>query len=275
MSQFRPSGFNILPVAVKNLLIINGLMYLATVVASSTFGIDLVEQLGLYYIGSTHFKPFQFVSHLFMHGSFMHIFSNMFALWMFGAVLENVWGPKRFMFYYLVTGLGAAMLHSAVIYYEITTFENKIENYTQQPTYENFSDIVKNEIPSQYRPSFDQLLSRWNYEGDNETVKENSMHLLNQMVDLKKDVPTVGASGAVFGVLLAFGMLFPNTYIYLYFFFPIKAKYFVALYALFELYSGIQSNPADNVAHFAHLGGMLFGFFLIKFWNKRNRSDFF
>lgn len=219
------SNFKILPDVVKNLLIINGLFFLATYAAAG-FGVDMVRLLGLYYIDSEYFRPYQFVSHMFMHGGIMHIFSNMFALWMFGSKLENHWGPKRFLFFYFFTGLGAAFIHSTVTYFEIQNLQNAMID-----------------------PGYLQAV---------------------------KNIPTVGASGAVFGVLLAFGMLFPNTRLMLLFPpIPIKAKYFVFFYALFELYAGVTSiHGGSNIAHFAHLGGMLFAFILIKYWN-RSRNEFF
>lgn len=244
--QYRPSGFRLLPPVVKNLLIINGLVFLATIALESQFGFDLVEYFGLRHWGSQHFKPYQFITHLFMHGGLMHLVSNMFALWMFGYALENVWGGKRFLIYYAITGLGAAVLHLAVNQYQIISLQS-------QMTQEQIA-LVFNEgygILRQNQNFIDPLMGKLN---------------------LLYNIPTVGASGAVFGVLLAFGMLFPNQVIYLNFFFPIKAKYFVALYGFFELFAGIQNSEGDNIAHFAHLGGMLFGYFLIKYWNKGSRQ---
>ncbi|MEY3342413.1 MAG: hypothetical protein RL090_97 [Bacteroidota bacterium] len=214
--DYRPAPFNILPNVVKNLLIINGIFLLADTVLSNQLGLSINEMLGLYFPLSDKFAPYQFITHLFLHGNFLHLFSNMFALWMFGAVLENHWGPKRFLVYYFATGLGAAVIH---------------------------------------------LL--WNWYDWNTNPDSNAMFSY-----------VVGASGAVFGVLLAFGMMFPNTLIYVFFAIPIKAKYFVIIYGLLELYSGLSNNPLDNTAHFAHLGGMLFGFILIKYWKQKDRRYF-
>ncbi|MFN8287274.1 MAG: rhomboid family intramembrane serine protease [Chitinophagales bacterium] len=210
---------------VFNLLAINVVVFLLT----SFKGQLMYEWFALYYPASPAFKPVQLVSHMFMHGTIMHIFSNMFALYMFGAVLERVWGPKRFLLFYFVTGLGAMVLYTAV-----------------------HALIVYN-ISGSVAPPLNTVMQ---YE---------------QLYSIYYD-RTVGASGAVFGILVAFGMLFPNTeLILLYFPIPIKAKYFVSLYVLFELYSGFQMNPSDNIAHFAHLGGALFGFIMVKYWN-RNRN---
>ena len=231
--MYRPGNFNELPVVVKNLLIINGLLFLATI-SLSNLGIDLVKILGLHQFQSTDFRPHQLITHLFMHANFTHLFFNMFALWMFGKILENIWGQKRFLIYYMITGVGAAFIHLMISQYQIISLGNEIP------------ELVNIAIEGRYSPSVP--LSK----------------KLTQLII----TPTVGASGAVFGLLLAFGMLFPNALLYLYFAIPIKAKYFVIGYGILELYAGISNNPADNVAHFAHLGGMIFGYFLIKYWKK-------
>jgi len=231
--MYSPGNFNELPVVVKNLLIINGLLFLATI-SLNNLGIDLVKIFGLHQFQSNDFRPHQIITHLFMHGSFTHLFFNMFALWMFGKILENIWGQKKFLIYYMITGIGAAAIHLIFCQYQIINISNQIP------------DLVNIAIEGKYNPSI--------------PISKK----LTQLII----TPTVGASGAVFGLLLAFGMLFPNALLYLYFAIPIKAKYFVIGYGLIELYAGISNNPADNVAHFAHLGGMIFGYFLIKYWKK-------
>ena len=174
-----------MPTVTKNLIIINVLLFLAQFVAQS-YGINLSDYLGLHFFLADNFNPAQLFTYMFMHGGFTHIFFNMFAVWMFGRILEQVWGPKRFLFYYILCG----------------------------------------------------------------------------------------ASGAVYAILLAFGMLFPNQQLFIFPLpFPIKAKFFVIGYALIELYAGFANNPGDNVAHFAHLGGMIFGFILIMYWRKKNRNN--
>jgi membrane associated rhomboid family serine protease len=270
--QYRPSQFKLLPDAVKNLLIINGLFFLATYVLSEKFGINLELKLGLFYFESEFFRPYQLVTHLFMHGSMMHIFSNMFSLWMFGTALENYWGPKRFLIYYFATGLGAALIHSLASGYDIYMLRDTIHAFNDSPSLESFIHFTRDKVPLAYQSSFMELSSAWeSHPLQNNEFIANANQLMNQLLTLKINIPTVGASGAVFGVLLAFGMLFPNNVIYIYFAIPLKAKYFVILYGLFELYNGFQNNPQDNVAHFAHLGGMLFGFLLIKYWNRHSK----
>lgn len=186
-----------LPTAVKHLLIINLIVFLATI-ALERYGLyAITNSMALWSIQSGLFKIWQPLTYMFMHASIDHIFFNMFALWMFGCILENYWGTKRFLIYYLVCGLGAAAINLLVA----------------------------------------------------------------------PGGPTVGASGAVYGILLAFGMTFPNEYIYLYFLLPIKAKWFVVIYAALELFEGVF-HSMDGIAHFAHLGGMLFGLLLILWWRK-------
>lgn len=227
-------------------MIINGLFFLGTI-AFQRYGIDLTELLGLFVPQSKHFRPHQLVSYIFMHGNFEHIFFNMFALWMFGNSLENYWGGKRFLIYYMATGLGAGLIHLGVLEAELFSILPQISA--------DALAMVKQEGLSVL------------YNGQN--YSDPVLSQLNAILN----VPTVGASGAVFGLLLAFGMMFPNAQIYIYFLFPIRAKYFVIIYGLFELFSGISNRPGDNVAHFAHLGGMLIGYILLKYWQK-NKTRF-
>lgn len=225
MNNFRPGGFAVLPTVVKNLLIINVLFFLATMAAESVFRIDLADYLGLHYIEASDFHPYQLVTYMFMHGSFTHLFFNMFALWMFGNTLENIWGSNRFLLFYFVCGIGAGLVQELVQYIQYAT---TLQAYTSV----NMGGHI---IP---------------------------------MGDYLNLLKTVGASGAVYGILLAFGMMFPNSTLYIYFAIPIKAKWFVLIYGVIELFSGL-SGTADGVAHFAHLGGMLFGLILILYWKKK------
>lgn len=233
MADFRPSSFQILPTVIKNLLIINVLVFIAQNVLPKA-GINLDDTFALHTAQSELFKPWQLVTYMFMHGDIGHIFSNMFALWMFGATLENLWGPKRFLTFYLVCGLGAALCHMTVLYFENQKILNDFYTWSILEQNANAADLQS---------------------------------LLN--------VPTIGASGAVFGCLAAFGYLFPNTSIYIYFLFPLKAKWFVLLYAGFEFFAGIQNSAGDTIAHFAHLGGALVGFLLAYYWNKTNKRTFY
>ena len=245
--MYRPSSFSQLPEIVKNLLIINGLFFFASY-SLQNLGIDLYKIFGLHQFQSPDFRPYQLVTHFFMHASLTHLFFNMFALWMFGKTLENIWGRKRFIIYYVITALGAAAIHLTVCQIEILSLQSQLNPAQLNELLENGKSILER--------------------------GQNYNNQLMQKLNLLINTPTVGASGAVFGLLLAFGMLFPNTLLYVYFAIPIKAKYFVMVYGALELYSGLSNNPADNVAHFAHLGGMLFGYILIKYW-KNNSSSFY
>ena len=220
--QYSPTGFRVLPPVVKHLLIINAILFLATFTLNR-FNIDLSDYLGLHFFLAKDFMPYQLFTYMFMHANFEHIVFNMFALWMFGNTLENIWGSKRFLLFYIICGLGAAVSQEVV---QFIDFEMR----TDWQGLAILNDGMR------------EVLNTWN---------------------------TVGASGAVYGLLLAFGMLFPNSRIYLYFLFPIKAKWFVIGYAVIELLSGFFTS--GNVAHFAHLGGMLFGLILILIWKKKGK----
>jgi membrane associated rhomboid family serine protease len=263
-----------IPPVVKNLILINIIMLLATWVLSNIAGIQLSSVLGLHYFKSDLFSPYQYVTHMFMHGGLMHLFFNMFALYMFGRVLETVWGSKRFFIYFVVTGLGAAALHTFVIHLQMTSIANDITAYFNTPTPEAFALLVKDHFPEYYTQIYSKLLDGWYSNPESTQYIAMSRQYISELMDFKMNIPTVGASGAVFGVLLAFGMLFPNTELMLLFPpIPIKAKYFVIFYGGLELWLGL-TQPGSNIAHFAHLGGMLFGFILIKIWNTK-RTNFY
>jgi len=278
--MIRPGGFSVLPDVVKNLIIINVLLFLATI-ATANFGFDLRNTLGLHMPGSQAFRPYQLITYMFMHGSFGHIFFNMFAVWMFGSSIENVWGPKRFLIFYLLTGIGAAALHYGILYFEMLPDLQLMDAYIANPSIGNLNMLIEsfrfsgNLIDeaglradfNEFQVAYDTLLL---YPSDSSSLSFTSNFMANYKEVYLSAPNVVGASGSLFGILLAFGMLFPNTPLFLIFFpIPIKAKYFVIGYGLIELFSGLQNNPGDNVAHFAHLGGMLFGFILIKFWKSR------
>lgn len=275
MDQYRPTGFNILPPVVKNLLILNGLFFLATIATGTRFGFDLTDMLGLHYFQAEKFRPYQFITYMFMHGGLMHILFNMFALWMFGNAIENIWGPKRFLIYYLVTGVGAAITHYVVFYFEISPVIAAIDAYLNNPTPESLNvflnsgyfKIMSVEVQDNFnifREHYNQLL----FADPNQALQLSVDFISQYKIDFLNAPVVVGASGAVFGILLAFGMMFPNALIYVYFAIPVKAKYFVIIYGAIELFSGIY-DTGSNVAHFAHLGGMIFGYLLLLYWKKR------
>ncbi len=273
---YRPSSFNVLPLVVKNLLIINGLFFLATWAFKSQYDIDLTNYLGLHYFTSQYFRPYQFITYMFMHGGIDHIFFNMFALWMFGNVLENFWGPKRFLIFYMATGIGAALIYMSYQAFQFYRIDVSVQELLNNPIPEEYYSLIKKHFSGyleigQNQMQIDAFVKHWSLDLTNKLYLKQALTDINQFITFQQDNPIVGASGAIFGVLLAFGMLFPNTLLYVYFLIPIKAKYFVIFYGALELYSGIINNPGDNVAHFAHLGGMLFGFILIKYWQKKNK----
>jgi membrane associated rhomboid family serine protease len=285
MTEFRPGRFQILPVIIKNLLIINGLVFLAQLTLD---GIDprgdlspktgaLMDLFALHHILSPLFKPWQLLTHMFMHGGLMHIFGNMFALWMFGSILENLWGPKKFLVFYILCGLGAAVLHLASLYYESMPLLADLSRFKAQPNPETFRLFFeKNQVNSQEALDFlNKILYSWGNNSTDPTVRNQAINAVTDYTNQQLSEPTVGASGAVFGCLAAFGYLFPNNYIYLYFFVPMKAKWFVILYIGLELYWSYQNSAGDNVAHIAHLGGALVGFLLVFFWNRTNRRQFY
>jgi len=240
------SGFLRLPPVVKNIILINVLMLLVDYVAKSVFGMDLTMVLGLYFPKSEQFIPLQIVTHMFMHGGLWHLFFNMYALYIFGQVLENVWGPKRFFIYYMVCGLGAAFIHETVILFQYERLLNIISPDNLQ--------LVLNEGTAYIR--------------EGKVFTDENMKSLQLLLN----TPTVGASGAVFGILLAFGVLFPNTQLMLLIPpMPIRAKYFVLIYGAIELYLAL-TQPGSNIAHAAHLGGMLFGYILIRYWRKTTNT---
>jgi membrane associated rhomboid family serine protease len=276
--QFRPRSFKVLPEVVKNLLIINGILFLATQVLRSR-GIDLNDILGLHYFEAEKFRVYQFVTYMFMHGSFTHILFNMFAVWMFGAAIENIWGPRRFLTFYIITGLGAAVAHYGIVYFEIQPTLAYFDNYIANPSMEGLQGLISSDAFRNF--SSQDMIDHYNAftrefnamlgTNPNEALQLSVDYMKQLRVDALNAPVVVGASGAVFGLLLAYGMTFPNSIIYLYFAIPIKAKYFVILYGLLELFSGIANVAGDNVAHFAHLGGLVTGILLILYWKNKNK----
>ena len=221
---------NNIPTMTKNLLIVNVLAFIATFVFERS-GIDLTRMLGLHFFLASEFHIYQFITYMFLHGGFTHILFNMFALWMFGSVIERVWGPKKFLFYYICCGVGAGFTQELVQY--ITYSMEGIAAYQ----YVNAGGV---------QMTTDAYINLWT---------------------------TIGASGAVYGILLAFGMIFPNERLFIIPFpFPIKAKWLIVGYIAIEMFSAM-SGPGDGVAHMAHLGGMLFGFLLIRYWQKHPDSS--
>jgi len=235
MSAYRQSPFANLTPVVKNLLIINLICFLPFVVMSEQNYHTITLWTGLTYFNSPYFKVWQVFTYMFMHGGWQHILFNMFALFSFGPILEYAIGPKRFLSFYLICGIGAGLLQLFVQAIEV-------HNYTGGFTLQ-----------------FPELIETYQQAGANGQALYDIYH-----------IPVVGASGAIFGVLVAFGMLFPNMELMMLFIpVPVKAKYLIIFYVVAEIYAGLSPTAGDNVAHFAHIGGALFGFLLIKAWNLR------
>ena len=255
MNGYGRSGGGFLssiPPIVKNLIIINALIFLATQI--DAFRVPMFRYLALYYPESPFFMPHQFFTHMFMHGGFMHLFFNMYALWIFGSPLERTWGPKRFLTFYIITGIGASLIYCLVQWIQMMGYESSMapEALSYMKSMINDSGFINDVLDKRVqglRSVFPGVADSWY---------------------LAITTPMVGASGAIFGVLLGFGMLFPNVVLQL--IIPpvrLKAKYFVMIYGALELYLSIQQ-PGDSVAHVAHVGGLIFGYILIRLWKKQN-----
>jgi membrane associated rhomboid family serine protease len=274
---------------VKNLLIINILFFVATYLAGEYFSPEssywitnpLIKYLALFYPESDFFQPYQFITHMFMHGGFPHILFNMYALWMFGTAIENAWGGKRFLFYYLFTGIGAAALHTLVNYIILSGIAADIPasgSLLTPELFKHFIDAHRDGFNQTFINQLIEIYQGWSMQPDDMAYAKNALAGMNHMLAAMQNIPTVGASGAVFGLLLAFGMMYPNARLMFIFFpVPIRAKWMVIGYGAIELFLGI-SQPGSSIAHFAHIGGMLFGFILIWYWKqqaKKNQDNFY
>ncbi len=258
-------GFKLTPV-VKAILIINLLFFIIGVFLR----LDLAQLLGLRNIYSSHFQPFQFLTHMFIHQGFWHLFYNMFALIIFGPLLEHYWDSKKFATFYLITGLGASALYAGINHFELSMLKSSIDAFRANPNPDLLAEIILKESMINYERLHDFLNNFTNNPSDIGLITE-SKDLLYELFRIKSNIPMVGASGAVFGILMAFGMTFPNMELQLLIPpIPIKAKYLVAIYACYEVFRIIQNKPDDNVAHFAHMGGMLFAFILLKLWKNES-----
>jgi len=278
MTEFRPSRFEILPIIVKNLLIINGLFYLAQVTFSKgavpVFSFE--DTLALHAWQSDLFKPWQLITHMFLHGDFYHILGNMFALWMFGSILENVWGAKRFLTFYLICGLGAALIHLLFLSYELTPIMKDYALVLQQQNDPvSFVDAMAS-FGRKYNMGFnEEALSFLKADPSNTLMTDKVLEAVTTYYNNRINTATLGASGAVFGILAAFVYLFPNTYIYLYFLVPVKAKWLGLLYFSYELFFALQNSAGDNVARWAHIGGAIVGLLIVITWNKTNKKTLY
>jgi membrane associated rhomboid family serine protease len=263
---------------VRTLIIINVVAYVLLLLASEYAGEQPLKILALHNWLSPDFKPWQIITHLFLHstGGVFHLFFNMLALWMFGSALEQTWGEKRFMYYYFTCGIGSALVHNTVVGFQLQPMIAAADLYLSNPSYTLFEQFISNHLPGSYdNEQINEFLLAWYNDRLNPGFIAQSQVFVNDVVEFRTNIPTVGASGAVYGLLLAFGMTFPNAMIMMLIPpIPMKAKYFVIVYGLIELSMGIRNNIEDNVAHFAHLGGMVFGLLLILYYRKIDRTKF-
>tara|TARA_B110000503_G_scaffold130636_1_gene204252 strand:- start:679 stop:1428 length:750 start_codon:yes stop_codon:yes gene_type:complete len=248
--------FRNIPPITKNLLIINVLFYIVSLYFLKT-GTNLTSILGAHYFGSAIFEPYQIITHMFMHdlNSFMHILFNMLLLVMFGGHLERVWGSKRYFIFYIACGLGAFVLYNSIGAWQIMELKNQLitEGYNMADLDFKIADKDFNQI---------------------ELLSNQSEKIIQSYVDLTYS-SLVGASGAIFGLLAGFALLFPNTELMLIFPpIPVKAKYLIGGYLAFEIYNSVF-NSGDTIAHLAHVGGAIVGAIFIFIWKKKDRQNFY
>jgi len=265
--------FNLTP-TVRNLLIANLVFFLAQ---ENIRLVPSLTQLGsLYPLGSPYFHFWQLFTYMFLHANWGHIFSNMFGLIVFGPMLEQRWGGQRFLAFWLMCGVGAGALYEGVKAYDTYKIEAAYTEFKASPAayeYDHFMQLsgLKDDVD-------DQAARAWARNPNDPNLRTDLVARAADKYNLLHTAPIggmIGASGALFGLMFAFAYLFPNTELFLLFIpFPIKAKYFVFFYALYELYAGIHQAPGDNIAHFAHLGGLLIGFIILKFWES-GRARFY
>ncbi len=265
-------NFSLSPV-VRVLLIINFAVFglqLVTYEAAPMVYLYISNYFSLNYVESKYFYPFQFITYMFLHGDLMHIISNMFGLFMFGPLLEGILGSRKFFLLYMIAGMGAGLLNMGILFLENRQLEADCNQYLKDPNPIGYVHFLSEHYP------------KWNY--DNGVAKsvdyfdahpnqpEESIAFIKEIYDYKTSGRTVGASGAVFALLVAFAMIFPNLELFLLFFpFPIKAKYFVTIYVLYEIYAGLGYAGNSNIAHFAHVSGALVGFLMIRYWKIPRR----
>ncbi|MBD3628730.1 rhomboid family intramembrane serine protease [Cyclobacterium sp.] len=260
--------FRALTPIVKNLLLITVGMH----VVVSFFIPQLKSLFALYYVESRFFMPFQFVTYMFMHADFWHLFSNMFGLFIFGPLLEQFLGPKKILILWMVCGVGSGVMYSGYNAYKMGKLSNSIEAFTANPDPESFNRFVSDNR-HMFNPAIYDFIDSYSRNPDNYEIQEQAKRAMLDVRESQANIPMVGASGALFGILIAFGMLFPNTQLFLLFPpMPVKAKYLVLFYGLYTVYNIFVSNPTDNVAHFAHLSGLMIGAVLVVYWKKDRRN---
>ena len=259
---------------VQRLLLLNiSLFILSTILSQS---IDLNNILALHSKYSEKFIPYQFVTYMFMHADFMHLFGNMLGLYFFGPMLEHFLGFKKFLILYFVCGIGAGLLYWGLNAYEVHAVREDAIAYVQNPDPDEYNVFINEHFKIGHDiPEVVKSMEDYTSEPNNSKYIDDSKTIVQAIVLKQSNFSLVGASGAIFGILMAFALLFPNTELMLLFPpIPIKAKYMVGAYAIFEIYSLYANRPDDNVAHFAHITGMIFAFILVRYW-KTNRNSFY
>lgn len=253
---------------VKYILIINVVVLLIQSLLSLPFS----DWFGLRVVFADKFQPFQFITYMWVHGGFYHLLGNMFAVFIFGPLLEQFWGSRKFLTFYLICGIGAGVLFGIADFFEKYELKQDTEAYIDNPDPEKFQIfILDHRISQRGVQELANFGDRYFENPNNTNLIAQSKVYVQQIYDLYSNIPMVGASGAVFGILMAFGMLFPNTQLFLLFPpIPIKAKYLVLFYGLYEVYAEFSRTAGDNIAHLAHLGGMLIAFIMIKYWQKKS-----
>lgn len=248
------------------------------IITLAIFGIEMLlntsfsNWLGLHFVLSELFQPWQLITYMFLHGGLGHIFSNMFGLFMFGPLLEQVLGSKRFLIFYLICGVGAGALNFGITYWELNNQEKALNTYVSAPTPDGFVYYMSNYEPQIYTRLNMDFLDAYEENPTDKQYQKESVEVAQTTFENRINIPTVGASGAIFGLLVAFALIFPNLEMMLLFLpVPIKAKYFVSLYLLYELYASFGYVGASNIAHFAHVSGAIVGFLLIRYWRIPRR----
>lgn len=249
---------------VKNLLIINVALFLVP----TFLKMDLGRVFGLYFVYSDHFRPFQFVTYMFLHGGNMHLIGNMLFLFFLGPMLEGALGSKKFLILYMVTGLGGGILYTGANYLEMSGIKSDVESYVANPNSQSFNQLMVSHGDNIYNDGIYRFTDDYSRNEGDPSLIQQSIGFARGLYTYFGDYPMVGASGAVYGILAMLGLLFPNTELRLFFMFPIKIKYLVGAFILMEVFSEFQRIPGDNVAHLAHLGGALFAWGLLKYWKK-------
>ena len=281
--QYRPPAYGTLPPVVKSLLIVNVLLF----VVANMWQPQLSQYLALHLWGARDFAPYQLLTHLFMHGSIGHIFFNMFALWNFGTILEQYWGSKRFLIYYCFTGIGAAILYMATAHWELMPDLRLLDQFLANPVPASLGAILNSDVLTAI--GYCEVLPDPNICNGFDTFSQNAAAFVqsddkSQLSSLMRYVDdykayflnlrtAVGASGAIYGLIMAYAMVAPNQTLYFYGILPIKARYFAILLGVAALVMGLQNNAGDNIAHFAHLGGMIFGYILMRYWQKTGSDN--